>query len=134
MEDFIQIIVVINFIAIGLSMAFRPHLWIEWVNNIQEKGVPAMLSLGMIYLFMGSIIVSFHWIWEGLATIITIIGVLIVCESCLILIMPRTALKILNALAPKFNCIIPLEGTVLTLIGILLLYDLEVTTGLLPKF
>lgn len=134
MENIVQIVVVINFIVIGLSMAFRPNLWVEWVNSIREKGIAAILSLGMISLFLGSLIVSLHWVWTGFPMLITIIGVIMVLDSCFILTMPKLALNILNALSTKLSCFIALKGGVLVIIGVLLLYKLEVATGILPSF
>lgn len=131
MEQLIQVIIVITFFTMGISMALRPKLWKDWVSNIERNGVCAVLSLGLINLLLGAIIVTFHWVWEGFAMIVTIIGIIMLCRSFVMLLVPSFVLKMIKYITPQLNILISILGFFAVIISVLLLHELEVQSGVL---
>ena len=131
MEQLIQVIIVITFFTLRISMVLRAKIWVEWVQKLQSNGTSGILSLGLINLLLGSIIVTFHWVWEGFAMIVTIIGMIMLCRSFIILLTPNLFLKIIDKTLPKMNVIVSIGGFLFVVIAVLLFYNLELEAGLL---
>ena len=87
MEQLIQVIIVITFFTLGISMVLRAKIWTEWVKKFKSNGASGALPLGMINLLLGAIIVTFHWVWEGFALVVTVIGIIMLCRSFIILLI-----------------------------------------------
>ena len=94
MEKAVEIFVVINFLVIGISHAAQPTAWIEFFKLLRSYGRAGAMANGFLSLSFGSIIVSFHWVWEGvLPTIVTCIGIAQIIKSLVAFAAPALALK-----------------------------------------
>lgn len=129
MEYAIELMVGICFLVLGLSIFLRTHDWIGWVGHIKQQGRNASLVLGVVNLLLGSFILAFHWVWEGLAMIVTIFGVLFTFRSVILLLCPGFLPKMLECLTPRLNGVFKLAGVIVTLIGAIVLYDWNMSTG-----
>lgn len=120
----IELMVAIGFLVMGLSMLFRTSDWQAWILHLQAQGHNTSLVLGSINLLLGSFIVAFHWVWEGVAMIVTIFGILFLCRSVVLLFCPAFLPKMLKKLAPRMDGLIMLSGLVITAVAVVLFYDL----------
>ena len=124
MEQSIELMTAICFLVMGLSMLFRTSDWQAWVKHLQAQGRSTSLVLGSINLLLGSFIVAFHWVWEGIGLIVTIFGVLFLLRSVVLLFCPGFLPKMLKKLAPRMGGLVTVSGLVITGIAVLLLYYL----------
>lgn len=94
MEKNVEIFVTINFLIIGASHLFQPHAWVEFFKIVRNYGRAGAFANGFLSLTFGTIIVSFHWVWEGvIPTVITCLGIAQVLKSLIAFIIPEYSLK-----------------------------------------
>jgi hypothetical protein len=94
MEKAVQIFVVINLLIIGASHFFQPQAWVDFFKILRKYGKAGQFANGFLSLSIGSIIVAFHWVWEGIVpTIITCFGIAQVIKSVIAFVLPDIALK-----------------------------------------
>lgn len=96
MKTAIEIFAAVNFTVIGLSHLFQPRVWVDYFTWLRSKGkVGAMLN-GLHALAFGSLIVAFHNVWQGLPTLLTIIGWAQVLKGLVNLVAPALGLRTLH--------------------------------------
>lgn len=96
MEKSVEVFVLINFFVIGASHLLQPREWVSFFSIVRSKGKAGVMANGFLSLIFGSIIVAFHWVWEGIIPIsITCIGVGQVVKSMIAFIAPELSLKML---------------------------------------
>lgn len=66
----------VNFLVLGLSYFFNSGDWIAWISHLQKQMRRGSLTIGMINLLIGGFILGFHWKWEGIALVLSVVGVL----------------------------------------------------------
>ena len=94
MEKSVQIFVIINFLVIGVSHLFQPHIWVDFFKFLRKYGNIGIFAYSFLSLSFGSIILAFHWVWEGIApSIITFFGVAQVIKSLIGFTIPEYSLK-----------------------------------------
>ncbi|MFZ6014605.1 MAG: hypothetical protein ACOYXT_29970 [Bacteroidota bacterium] len=94
MERAVEIFVLINFLVIGLSHTFQAQAWVDFFRVLRSHGKVGSLINGFLSLTFGSIIVSFHWVWEGIIpTIITGVGIAQIIKSIVAFVFPAIGLK-----------------------------------------
>ncbi len=74
MEKAIEVFATIQLSVIGLSHVAQPRVWVEFFMWLRSKGYAGVFANGFLSLWFGSIIVAFHNVWEGLPTILTVLG------------------------------------------------------------
>lgn len=84
----IQLMTGIVFLVVGLSYLIRAGDWFVLLDHLQKKGRYGSLLTGVILLFTGSFIISFHWIWQGMAVIVSLTGVILVLKGAICLLYP----------------------------------------------
>jgi len=97
----IEIFTAINLGIIGLSHFLQSNLWIDFFNFLHSRGNIGNLINALMALGMGSIIVSFHWIWSGPMFIVTLYGVSQVLKALLYLTKPTIGLKSIEKINKK---------------------------------
>jgi len=93
LERAAEIFTVINFGVIGLSHVVQPRVWVEFFARMREYGHAGVFVNGMLSLMVGSIIVSLHNVWSGMATIVTLIGWAQVLKGLIALSAPAVSMK-----------------------------------------
>lgn len=88
MEQAVQFMMGISLAVLGLSLFFRASDWVAWMRDVQHAGREASLPIGALNLFLGSLVLGFHQIWEGWPMIVTVIAVLMTLKGILYLLMP----------------------------------------------
>lgn len=75
MENAVERMAGIAFLAIGLSHLLRPHGWVEWFSQLRSRGVPGAFVNGMMSLSLGAVMVGFHGTqWTGWSAVATCVG------------------------------------------------------------
>ena len=74
MEQATQIFAAVSLLVIGLSHLLQPKAWVEWFQALAARGTVGAFTDGFICLSFGAMIVGFHNVWEGPATVLTVIG------------------------------------------------------------
>jgi hypothetical protein len=93
----VEIFVLINFLVIGASHLFQPHEWVGFFKVLRSYGRAGALANGFFSLSFGSIIVAFHWVWEGAIPImITCIGIAQIVKSLIAFLAPAVSLRNLH--------------------------------------
>jgi hypothetical protein len=94
MEKAIEIFALINFFVIGISHLTQPSAWVDFFKVLRSYGKAGAMANGFLSLWFGSIIVSFHWVWEGtVPIIITCMGIAQIIKSLVAFAAPSLALK-----------------------------------------
>ncbi len=97
----IQIFVTINFLVIGLSHFSQPKIWIEFFDFLYKKGNVGNIFNAMLALGMGSIILSFHFVWTWPMFIITLYGLTQIIKGLIYLTFPSVGLKSIRRINDK---------------------------------
>lgn len=93
----VEIFVFVNFLVIGASHLFQPHEWVSFFKVLRSFGRAGALANGFLSLSFGSIIVAFHWVWEGgIAIMITCVGVAQIIKSIVAFVAPELSLRMMN--------------------------------------
>src|SRR5687767_2582702 len=101
MENAIELIAGINFLAIGLSHVLRPHDWVEWFAQLRAKGAPGAFINGMMSLSLGALIVGFHGTqWAGWSGIVTFVGWAQVVKGTVHVCFPAYSLRSMAMVSP----------------------------------
>jgi hypothetical protein len=88
-ERGIELFAALNFLVIGLSHLLQPRVWVDFFVWLRSKGHAGVFANGMLSLSFGSIIVSFHNVWGGLPTVLTVIGWAQVTKGFVSLVAPQ---------------------------------------------
>lgn len=119
----IQLFVAINVFIIGLSHLLQPVIWIEFFEYLHSKGNVGNIFNAMISLGMGSIILSFHFIWIWPMILVTLYGLLLTLKGLTYLVAPSIGLKSIGSInqnSKKFRWV----GLVMVLFSLVLGYSL----------
>lgn len=112
MEQAIELMVAISLFIVGLSYIFNPKDWMEWLKKIQKDGKASSLKIGSLNLLLGTFITAFHWVWEGVSIIVTLIGVIGIFKGIIYLMFP-------GWLPHKLSFFVKQESEMMTLIGLI---------------
>jgi hypothetical protein len=94
MERAVEIFVFINCFVIGISHLAQPRAWVDFFKVLRGYGKSGAMANGFLSLWFGSIIVAFHWVWEGtVPIIITCLGIAQIIKSLVAFAAPAIALK-----------------------------------------
>ena len=97
MEREVEIFVAVNFFIVGVSHLFQAPAWVDFFRQLRSHGKAGAFVNGMLSLTFGSIIVSFHWVWEGFVpTIVTCIGIAQIIKSFVALALPLVSLRTMH--------------------------------------
>ncbi|MBD0367049.1 MAG: hypothetical protein ICV53_13225 [Flavisolibacter sp.] len=120
----IELFTAINFFVIGLSHLLQPKSWVAFFVYLHAKKdvgniINALLSLGV-----GSLILSFHFLWHWPKILITIYGVLSVMKGLLYLLVPSIGIsniaKVTAETANRFRW----AGMVMFVFSLVIIYEL----------
>lgn len=107
MAESIAIFAAINFAVIGLSHILQVQAWRDFFRKLHSMGHVGAFANGMITLFMGSLIVSFHNVWTGAPVVLTLIGWGFILKAAAIFVYPewnlRSMKKVENSPGLKFR-------------------------------
>ncbi len=122
MEQAVELTAGISFLILGFSYLFRAADWAAWFEHIQKQERRASLTIGTVNVLVSAFITGFHWIWQGMAMILTIIGLIAVTKGVIYLLFPRWLPAKLVILVPHYNPLLRFSGILLILITLSILY------------
>ena len=124
METSIQVLAAINFFVVGVSHILQPRAWVEFFVMLREKGAAGNFANAFLHLAPGSLIVSFHNVWQGVPTVLTVIGWGYVLKSLLFFAFPRLGLAALANVREDRAKLFVVPGVLLVAVSALLGYSL----------
>lgn len=102
MNQAVQIFVFLNLVVIGLSHLIQPQAWVSFFKVLRGYGHAGAFANGFLSLTFGSIIVGFHWVWEGIVpTIITCLGIAQVIKGFVAFVTPAVGLRSMSRAAAE---------------------------------
>lgn len=116
----IEFMSALTFLMIGLSYMLRSKDWIIWMENFYKNSPQSSLVLGSSNVFIGSLILGFHWVWQGLPVIISVIAVVIIIKGMLNLLLPARTLSKMAQVYIKHELWLRMIGIVLVILSVLL--------------
>ena len=127
MAESIAIFASINFAIIGLSHILQSQAWHDFFEQLHLIGKPGAFANGFLTLLMGSLIVSFHNVWNGVPVILTLLGWCYILKSLLIFVHPEWNLRSMKSVETASPIKVRLAG--LGLLGIAATMVICVATG-----
>lgn len=122
MERAVQIFAAVNFLVIGISHIVQPQAWVEFFVLLRGKGRAGAFLNGFLSLGMGSLIVGFHNVWSGPATVLTVLGWCWVLKALLTFAKPEIGLKGMSRVSMERSWEFVVAGIFLLAIGLFLLW------------
>jgi uncharacterized protein YjeT (DUF2065 family) len=92
-ERAVEIFCLLAFGLCGLSMLLRPSAWRSFLQALASDGASGALVLGVMTLGLGAFIVSFHRVWHGYMTVLTVVGWIHVIEGAIFFLAPAAAVS-----------------------------------------
>ena len=96
MEIAINKLAIICFLITGVSHIFQPRVWVRFFSSLHRKGEVGSFLNALLHLLLGLVIVSFHNIWQGTPTLLTLVGWGLVVKSLFYFVFPGYGLKLLG--------------------------------------
>ena len=96
MEQATQVFAAISFLVIGLSHLVQPKSWVSFFQSLAARGTSGAFLEGFLLLNFGAIIVAFHNVWHGPATVLTVIGWTQVLKGAGRFLAPQIALRVIQ--------------------------------------
>ena len=88
--SFVQLVVLISSLIIGLSHILQPALWADYFANLRARGRAGLVSKIMqVELWPALLIVCLHQVWAGPAIVVTIYGWLLLMKVTVGLLLPN---------------------------------------------
>jgi hypothetical protein len=120
MERAVQIFAAVNFLVIGISHIVQPRAWVEFFFLLRDKGRAGAFLNGFLSLGVGSLIVGFHNVWSGPATVLTVMGWLWVFKALLTFAKPEIGLKGISRVSMERSKEFVMAGIFLLALGLFL--------------
>ncbi len=124
MELAIQKLAVVSFFVIGLSHIFQPRVWAQFFIDLRSKGEVGSFINAFIHFPLGVLIVAFHNVWQGIPTILTLLGWAWMLKSLIYFVLPSLGLKSMSRVSLDKSWQFIVAGVVMLGIGGLLLFSL----------
>lgn len=124
MERAIEIFAAIQLMIVGLSHILQPRAWVDFFVWLRERGNTGIFLHGILSLWFGSLVVGFHNIWTGPASILTVVGYLYLLKACLCFLLPVTQVHSLKRVCHERAREMQLAGAAYVLIACLLIYSI----------
>jgi hypothetical protein len=101
MDKATQVLAAISFLVIGLSHSGQPKAWVAFYQALAARGIPGLFLEGFLLLNFGAIIVAFHNVWDGPATVLTVIGWSQVLKGAGRFLAPQIGLRVIQRITPE---------------------------------
>ena len=96
MEQAVQLYAAVSFSVIGLSHLIQPRGWVTFYQALAARGLPGVFAEGFLSLTFGGLIVGFHNVWHGPATVLTVIGWSQVLKGAGRFLAPQLGLRVVQ--------------------------------------
>ena len=89
----IQFFTALNLLVIGLSHFVQPKIWIEFFEFLHKKGNVGNIFNAMLAIGMGTIILSFHYVWTWPMILVTLYGLSQFLKGLIYLTIPSVGIR-----------------------------------------
>jgi uncharacterized protein YjeT (DUF2065 family) len=89
----VEFAVGVTFLFLGISFIFRQGEWTNLILHMEKRGPRGILSLGVMYTIIGSFVLGFHWVWNGVELAFTVLGLIFLVRGFMCLTYPAWVLK-----------------------------------------
>lgn len=100
-EQATQLFAAIAFFVIGLSHVVRPKAWVAFFQALAARGTTGVFVEGFLTLNFGAVIVTFHNVWHGPETVLTLIGWAQVLKGAGRFLAPQLGLRVMQGVTPE---------------------------------
>ena len=100
-EQGISFWVGLTLVVVSLASLLQPRSVVQLLRDISEKATSVTLLIGWLSLSFGAFILGFHWRWDGLAMVLTIVGLLSTAKGVLSILAPRAFGAMVAAMASQ---------------------------------
>ena len=115
--SFVQLVVLISSLIIGMSHIIQPALWGEYFADLRARGRAGLVSKIMqVELWPALLIVSLHQVWTGPAIVVTIYGWLLLLKVTIGLVLPSLGMASMRIPERAPNSFVP-AGVLMLAIG-----------------
>ena len=101
MEQATQVFAAVSFLVIGLSHLAQSRAWVTFYQALAARGTVGAFLEGFVILNFGAIVVAFHNVWDGPATVLTVIGWAHVLKGAGRFIAPQIGLRVIERITPE---------------------------------
>lgn len=123
-ERALETLAAIQLVIIGLSHVFQRHAWVDFFVWLRERGHAGVFVHGFLSLWFGSMILAFHTVWSGPASVLTVVGCLYLVKATLCFLAPATQMRTLGRVSHERAWELALPGALYIALGGLLSYIL----------
>lgn len=124
MELAVQKLAILSFFVLGLSHIVQPRAWAQFFIDLRQKGKTGSFINALIHFPLGAVVVAFHNVWQGIPTILTVIGYAWVLKSLVYFLVPTYGLRSMSRVSLEKSNGFVVAGVVMLGIGSLLLVSL----------
>jgi hypothetical protein len=122
MEQAIQVFAAVSFLVIGISHLAQSRAWVAFYQALAARGTVGAFLEGFVIQNFGAIIVAFHNVWSGPATVLTVIGWAHVLKGAGRFVAPRIGLRVMQRITEERAWQFQAGGVISLLIGGFLLW------------
>lgn len=101
MEQATQVFAAVSFLVIGLSHLAQSRAWVTFYQALAARGTVGAFLEGFVVLNFGTIIVAFHNVWQGPATVLTVIGWAHVLKGAGRFLAPQIGLRVIQRITQE---------------------------------
>ncbi|MCE9590866.1 MAG: hypothetical protein K8S99_10115 [Planctomycetes bacterium] len=123
MEQAVAFMIGVSALILGISYLARWQDWSLWLRHLRKQGTPAALLMGYLHLVLGTFIVAFHWKWEGLPLLLTLLGVKAILEGIAYTLLPNCLMAMLAWYEPHHRLLLRIAGVVSIIIALVVLAE-----------
>ncbi len=124
MELAIQKLAIVSYFVLGLSHIAQPRVWAQLFIDLRSKGETGSFINAFIHFPLGALVVAFHNVWQGIPTILTVIGYAWVLKSLIYFVAPSYGLKSMARVSLEKSNGFVIAGVTMLGIGSLLLFSM----------
>ena len=124
MEIAIERLAVLCLLIFGLSHIVQPRAWAELFVHLRSKGVIGVFITAFIHLPLGALVVSFHNVWTGIPSLLTVLGWCWVIKSTLYFVFPRVGLWSLSKVSVERASGFVVAGVVMVVLALIIAFPL----------
>ena len=101
MEQATQVFAAVSFLVIGVSHLAQSRAWVTFYQALAARGTVGVFLEGFVVLNFGAIIVAFHNVWHGPATVLTVIGWAHVLKGAGRFVVPQIGLRVIQRITQE---------------------------------
>ena len=126
MELAIQKLFIVCFAVLGASHLLQPRAWGRFFVTLHAKGDAGNFFNALLTFAPGLIIVTFHNVWRGIPTVLTVVGWSYVLKATIYLLAPAVGLKSIGRVDPERANGFRVAGAAMLIVAALLAYHVWV--------